>query len=102
GFGTYIVSAPPPFSPEDCGELALDAAAVVERYFPEAAALYARASWTLPAQIDRVYVPAAAEAELGFRCRTDFAAILAALAKDGPLPFVHDPHYVSPKQGTPT
>lgn len=102
GFGTFIVSAPPPFAPEDCTALANDAAAFVERYFPEARSLYARAGWTLPASIDRVYVPAAAEARLGFRCRTDFAAILAAMAEGGPLPFVHDPHYVSPKEGAPT
>jgi nucleoside-diphosphate-sugar epimerase len=102
GFGTFIVSAPPPFSPEDCDELATDPAAVVERRFPEAPTLYAAAGWTLPMRIDRVYVPAAAEIRLGFRCRTDFAAILAALAEGGPLPFVHDPHYVSPKEGAPT
>lgn len=102
GFGTFIVSAPPPFAPEDCDALARDAAAVVERYFPEAPALYARAGWTLPERIDRVYVPAAAEAGLGFRCATDFAAILAALSEGRPLPFVHDPHYVSPKEGAPT
>ncbi len=102
GFGTFIVSAPPPFSPEDCDALGRDAAAVVSRYFPEAPGLYARAGWTLPARIDRVYVPSAAEARLGFRCRTDFAAVLAALAGGGPLPFVHDPHYVSPKEGAPT
>ena len=101
GFGIFIVSAPPPFAPEDCDELARDAAAVVRRCFPEASALYAAAGWALPARIDRVYVPAAAEARLGFRCRTDFAAILAALAGGGPLPFVHDPHYVSPKEEAP-
>lgn len=98
GFGTFIVSAPPPFSPEDCEDLALDAAAVVARYFPEAPDLYARAGWTLPARIDRVYVPAAAEARLGFRARTGFASILEAIAQDRQLPFVHDPSYVSPKE----
>jgi len=98
GFGTFIVSAPPPFSPDDCEELALDAAAVVARYFPEAPGLYARAGWTLPARIDRVYVPAAAEARLGFRARTGFASILEAIAQGGQLPFVHDPSYVSPKE----
>jgi nucleoside-diphosphate-sugar epimerase len=102
GCGTFIVSAPPPFSQDDCDELGQDAAAVVRRYFPEASALYAEAGWTLPTRIDRVYVPAAAQAGLGFRCRTDFAAILAALAEGRPLPFVHDPHYVSPKEGAPT
>ena len=40
----------------------------------------------------------AAERLLGFRCRTDFAAILAALASGGELPFAHDPSYVSPKE----
>lgn len=96
GFGTFIVSAPPPFAPEDCEELASDAAAVVGRYFPQAPELYARAGWTLPARIDRVYVPAAAEAGLGFRARTDFAAVLRAIGQGGRLPFAHDPSYVSP------
>jgi nucleoside-diphosphate-sugar epimerase len=99
GFATFIVSAPPPFGPEDCDELALDAAAVVTRHFPEAPGLYAGAGWRLPERIDRVYVPAAAEARLGFRCRTDFASVLEALKEGRPLPFVHDPNYVSPKEG---
>jgi nucleoside-diphosphate-sugar epimerase len=98
GFGTFIVSAPPPFWPGDCEALALDAAAVVERYFPEAPELYARAGWILPQRIDRIYVPAAAEALLGFRPRTGFASILEAIAHGRQLPFVHDPSYVSPKE----
>lgn len=97
GFATFIVSAPPPFAPEDCEALAADAAAVVKRYFPEAADLYARLGWTLPERIDRVYVPAAAEARLGFRARTGFASVLEAIAQGRQLPFVHDPSYVSPK-----
>ena len=40
-----------------------------------------------------------AERVLGFRCRTDFAAVLDALAGGRPLPFAHDPNYVSPKEG---
>jgi UDP-glucose 4-epimerase len=99
GFGTFIVSAPPPFVPEDCEALTRDSAALVTRYFPEAADLYARAGWRLPERIDRVYVPAAAEARLGFRCRADFEAVLEALREGRPLPFVHDPTYVSPKEG---
>ena len=39
-----------------------------------------------------------AERELGFRCRTGFAEVLAALASGGQLPFAHDPSYVSPKE----
>jgi UDP-glucose 4-epimerase len=99
GFGLYIVSAPPPFAESDSEALIDDAPSVIARYFPEAAELYARAGWRLPEHVDRVYDPSRAERELGFRCRTDFAAILAALAGGRPLPFVHDPYYVSPKEG---
>jgi UDP-glucose 4-epimerase len=99
GFDTFIVSASPPFVKAECEALGRDAPAVIARHFPEAAELYARAGWRLPERIDRVYDPARAEARLGFRGRTDFAAILAALAGGRPLPFVHDPNYVSPKEG---
>ena len=98
GCETFIVSAPPPFTREDCEELIEDAPAVVARHFPQAPDLYARAGWSLPASIDRVYDTAKAERLLGFRCRTDFAAILGALARGAPLPFVHDPSYLSPKE----
>ena len=98
GFGTFIVSAPPPFAPDEAEALIEDAPAAIARHFPEAAELYARAGWRLPDHIDRVYDPSRAEAELGFRCRTDFAAILRALVAGGQLPFAHDPSYVSPKE----
>jgi len=98
GFDTFILSAPPPFIPADCEELLRDAPAVIARYFPEAPALYARMGWSLPASLDRVYDPARAERRLGFRCRTDFAAILDAITRGGELPFAHDPSYVSPKE----
>jgi len=98
GFGLYLVSAPPPFHRADAEELMEDAPAVVGRYFPEAAELYARAGWQLPASIERVYDPSLAERELGFRCRTDFGAVLDTLRDGSPLPFTHDPTYVSPKE----
>jgi nucleoside-diphosphate-sugar epimerase len=101
GFDIFLVSAPPPFAPEEAEALAGDAAAAVARHFPEAPTLYARAGWKLPATIDRVYDPARAEARLAFRSRTDFAAVLRALADGAPLPFVHDPLYVSPKEAPP-
>jgi nucleoside-diphosphate-sugar epimerase len=101
GFGLYIVSAPPPFAPEESEALIADAPAVIARHFPDAAGLYAARGWRLPGHLDRVYDPALAELELGFRCRTDFAAVLAALREGRPLPFVHDPNYVSPKEGAP-
>jgi UDP-glucose 4-epimerase len=96
GHGVYIVSAPPPFNRSDAAALKADAAAVIARVLPEAAALYAARGWRLPERIGRVYDPRRAERQLGFRCQTDFAAILAALREGGALPFAHDPGFVSP------
>ena len=98
GLETFILSAPPPFAPEEAEELLRDAPAVIARHFPAAAELYARRGWTLPAAIDRVYDPSRAERLMGFRCRTDFADVLTALQAGGQLPFAHDPSYVSPKE----
>jgi UDP-glucose 4-epimerase len=98
GFGTFILSAPTPFSQEDCAALKAGAPAVIARYFPDAKALYARRGWTLPERIGRVYDAGLAERVLGFRCETGFAAILAALRDGAPIPFAHDATYVSPQQ----
>ncbi len=96
GFALAIVSAPPPFARGEAAELKRDAAAVIARYFPDAEALFARSGWSLPRSIGRIYDPSHAEVVLGFRCRTDFATILAAMREGRALPFDHDPHYVSP------
>ena len=101
GFELFILSAPTPFERGDAAELKRDAAAVIARYFPEAAALYAARGWTLPANIGRVYDASHAERVLGFRCRTGFAEVLAAMREGGALPFAHDPSYVSPKEQHP-
>ncbi|MBO9713611.1 NAD(P)-dependent oxidoreductase [Sphingomonas sp.] len=98
GFGNFIVSAPTPFAREDCAELKHDAPAVIARHFPDAAELYAARGWRLPASIGRVYDASLAERATGFRCETDFASLLNALREDAPLPFAHDPSYVSPKE----
>ena len=98
GFGIFIVSAPPPFAREEAEALLADAPAVIARHFPQAPELYARAGWELPRRIGRVYDPSRAERLLGFRCRTDFAAVLRALEQGEQLPFAHDPSYVSPKE----
>lgn len=95
---TFVLSAPTPFSRGEAEELVADAPAVIARHFPDAAALYAQAGWTLPAHIDRVYDAGKAERLLGFRCVTDFAAVLGALREGGDLPFAHDPDYVPPKE----
>lgn len=98
GFGTFVLSAPPPFAREECAELIRDAPAVIARHFPDAPNLYARMGWALPASLDRVYDPSRAGRLLGFRCRTDFRAVLNAIAHGTELPFAHDPAYVSPKE----
>jgi len=97
GFQTFILSAPTPFRRDDCEALMADAPTVIERCFPGAQALYAQQGWTLPASIDRVYDAGKAERLLGFRCATDFAAVLDAIARGAPMPFAHDTSYVSPK-----
>jgi UDP-glucose 4-epimerase len=80
GFGTFIVSAPTPFSPDDCHELIADAPAVVARCFPDYPRLYAENGWTMFSSIDRVYDASLARDRLGFVCRTGFAEVLAELA----------------------
>lgn len=98
GFGVYVVSAPTPFERSDAEELKRDARAVIARYHPDAAELFAGRGWALPRTIGRVYDAGLAERELDFRCRTGFAQVLEALKDSSPMPFVHDPKYVSPKE----
>ncbi|MDO7841031.1 NAD-dependent epimerase/dehydratase family protein [Sphingomonas immobilis] len=98
GFGTFILSAPTPFAREDVAALKSNAPAVIARYFPDAAALYAARGWRLPASIDRIYDASHAERVLGFRCRTGFAEVLAAMREGAPLPVAHDASYTSPKE----
>lgn len=98
GFGTFILSAPPPFAREEAAELKADAPTVIARHFPDAAELYARQGWVLPRSIGRVYDPSLAEEKMDFRCETDFATILSALREGRPMPFAHDPGYMSPKE----
>ncbi len=83
GFETCIVSAPTPFSPDDCDELITDAPAVVARYFPDYPAIYERLRWTMFQSIDRVYDASRTTERLGFTCRTGFAERLRELAAAG-------------------
>ncbi len=80
GFDTFIICAAPPFAASDRASLMTNAPAVVARYFPDLPAIYGRLGWTMFDRIDRVYDPARAFARMGFRCRTDFRAVLDALA----------------------
>ncbi|MBX9661950.1 NAD(P)-dependent oxidoreductase [Novosphingobium sp.] len=96
GFGLYLVSAPTPFVREDAAALKADAAAIIRERFPHADALFAARGWEMPRSLGRVYDPALAERELGWRAQTDFAAVLEALRTGASLPFAHDPAYTSP------
>ena len=96
GFDLFLVAAPTPFASADVVPLKANAATVVARYFPDAPALYAARGWQLPMTIDRVYDSRRAEKMLGFRCQTDFAAVLQAMRDGAPLPYAHDAGYVSP------
>jgi nucleoside-diphosphate-sugar epimerase len=96
GFEVFVISAPTPFARSDVADLKTDAAGVIGRTFPDAPALFARRGWHLPKSIGRIYDASKAERLLGFRAGTDFAAVLGALRSGAPLPFAHDPDYVSP------
>lgn len=97
GFDVLVVSAPPPFARADAEAIKRDAKAVIRRLFPDAEALFAARGWALPNSIGRVYDASRAERVIGFRAETDFAALLEAMRTGQPLPFVHDPDYVSPQ-----
>ena len=96
GFELFVISAPTPFARSDVADLKTDAAGVIARTFPDAPALFERQGWHLPKSIGRIYDASKAERLLGFRAVTDFAAVLSALRSGEPLPFAHDPDYVSP------
>jgi len=83
GFGKYIISATSPFAPDDRAALRRDPAAVVRRHVPAYEAEYARRGWTLPEDIGRVYVNAAARRDLDWGPQHDFAAIVTRLAAGG-------------------
>lgn len=99
GCEAFVLSAKPPFLRAEAAELSRDARTVIARHFPDAAQLYARQGWVLPERIERVYDPAKAERLLGWRARTDFAIVLDALRRGDPLPYAHDPAWISPVLG---
>lgn len=68
-----IVSAPSPLKSADCEELVSKAPAVVERYFPNYAAVYAKRGWKMYPTIDRVYVSRKIQDVLGMKFRVSFA-----------------------------
>jgi UDP-glucose 4-epimerase len=82
GFDRFIVSATPPFVPEDAADLLRDAPSVVGRYFPDYRAEYEQRGWRMFASIDRVYSNEKARRLLGWEPRYDFARVLDCLRRD--------------------
>ena len=80
GFGRYIVSATTPFTQADLPALHTDAPPVVARHVPQYEAVYEQLGWRMFDAIERVYVNAAARADLGWRPRYDFTFALERLA----------------------
>ncbi len=81
GFGRYIVSATTPFARDQLAALSLDAAAVIERLYPQCRALYAARGWSLFPRLDRVYDNAAARRDLRWQPRYDFGHVLDCLRR---------------------
>lgn len=79
GFGTYIISATTPFSPDDRMPLRTHAPAVVKRLVPGYEAEYQRRGWQMFPSIDRVYCNDRARNELGWQPRYDFSYIIDRL-----------------------
>jgi UDP-glucose 4-epimerase len=75
-FEIFNIAAHAPFSEIDCAELKRDAAAVISRLLPKAAAAFAARGWALPTSIDRVYVTDKARRQLRFVARHDFMSLL--------------------------
>ena len=96
GFEIFVVSAPTPFVRSEAAALRHGAARVIEDHFPDVSSLYAKRGWRLPTSLDRIYDAGRIERVLGFRCKVDFACILAVLRTGDALPFIHDPTYQSP------
>jgi UDP-glucose 4-epimerase len=85
GFGRYIISASTPFSPEDLPKLRFAAPAVVRHHVPEYESEYARRSWKMFPNIERVYVNARARQDLGWEPRYDFRSVIDRLKRGGEI-----------------
>jgi nucleoside-diphosphate-sugar epimerase len=83
GFGRYVISATTPFTPDDLPDLAVDAAAVVNRLYPGIGDDYARRGWRLPPTLDRVYSNARARRDLDWTPRYDFPTVVDLVRTTG-------------------
>jgi nucleoside-diphosphate-sugar epimerase len=85
GFGLYVVSATTPFRREDAARLRIDAADVARERASGWQDEYARRGWRMADAIDRVYDNARARADLGWRPKWDFEAVVARLRETGDI-----------------
>ena len=81
-FNRYIISATTPFLPTDLVELRNNAPAVLEQYFPEYKATYAKLGWKMFPGIDRVYINQAAQKDLFWKPKYHFQTILEQLKQN--------------------
>jgi UDP-glucose 4-epimerase len=81
-FGRFVISADTPFGREDVHDLLHDAPGVLERRAPDLVETFAHRGWALPRSIDRVYVPARAAEELGWRSRYGFEEVIRMLDEE--------------------
>ena len=79
GFGTYIISATTPFSPEHLQALREDAPFVVQQLIPHYKKEYERLGWKMFRGIDRVYVNERARKDLGWQPRYNFNSVIDCL-----------------------
>ncbi|KAG5928336.1 hypothetical protein E4U42_000833 [Claviceps africana] len=86
GWSKYIISAPPPFSPDDETLAALDRnpEAAFTRSVPMAGSVFADRGWSHLSRVDRVYDSRKAVRELGWRPRFTFETALARLQRGEP------------------
>ena len=71
-FGLFNISAHSPLQEADTPALWQDAPPVLKERVPGIEALYAARGWALPKRIDRVYVTARAEQDLGYQPHLNF------------------------------
>jgi UDP-glucose 4-epimerase len=77
GCQVFNVAARSPFMADEMAELLHDPQRVILRHFPAAAERFVQLGWQFPTRIDRVYVIAKAERELGYRPAFNFVEYLA-------------------------
>ncbi len=82
GFGRFIISATTPFTREDLAALRRDPGGVIARRTdPRTREVFAARGWSMPTDIERVYINERARTMLHWQPRFDFDAAIAALAQ---------------------